>query len=77
MLITFTKHALEQMKNRNISNEEVINTLNHPDKIVHDKFNNLIGQKIVGIYLIRVVYREEDTKIVITAYRTSKISKFS
>ncbi len=78
MLITYTKHALEQMKNRKISNHEVKDTLNNPIRIIHDKFGNFIAQKLVNTYLIRVVYREEvNTKIVVTVYRTSKISKYT
>ena len=32
MLIKFTKHALERMKIRSITKEEIIDTINNPEK---------------------------------------------
>jgi len=77
MLIKFTKHALERMKIRNISKEEIIDTINNPDKETKDSFGNIIVQKAEKNYLLRVFYfNEENSKIVITAYKTSKLDKY-
>ncbi len=35
MLIKFTKHALERMRLRNISKEEIINAIENPDQILN------------------------------------------
>jgi hypothetical protein len=77
MRIKFTKHALERMRVRNISKEEVIYTLNNPDKELNDSFGNKIAHKLKENYLLRVFYNvERKSKIIITAYKTSKIDKY-
>jgi len=40
MLIKFTKHALERMRVRSISKEEIIDTINNPDKETNDSFGS-------------------------------------
>ena len=78
MLIKFTKHALERMKARGITKEEVIEIITNPDKEIHDSYRNTIAHRVIKKYLLRVFYRiEKDSKIVITAYKTSKIDKYS
>lgn len=77
MVIKFTKHALKQIRLRKITKNEVFSTLNTPDKLSQDKFGNFIAQKRFKNYLLRVFYlHEEDTKLVITAYKTSKLDKY-
>ncbi|NVM38199.1 MAG: DUF4258 domain-containing protein [Candidatus Lokiarchaeota archaeon] len=77
MLIKFTKHALERMRTRNITKEEIIDTINNPDKETNDSFGNIIVQKVEKKFLLRVFYYiEENSKIVITAYKTSKLTKY-
>ena len=77
MSIKFTKHALERMKIRAITKEEIIDAINNPEKEVNDSFGNVIAHKIKKKYLLRVFYYiEEDSKIVITAYKTTKIDKY-
>ena len=77
MLIKFTKHALERMRTRNITKEEIIDTINNPDKETNDSFGNIIVQKVEKKFLLRVFYYiEENSKIVITAYNTSKLTKY-
>jgi len=78
MLIKFTKHALERMRIRSITKEEVIDAITNPEKEIIDSQGNLIAHKVKKKYLLRVFYYiEEDSKIVITAYKTSKIDKYS
>ena len=77
MRIIFTQHSLSQMKIRNISMENVIECLRNPDRELTDDYNNIIAQKINSSILLRVVYRKEnEDKIVITAYITSKLKKY-
>ena len=78
MLIKFTKHALERMKIRGITKEEVIDAITNPEKELTDSQGNLIAHKVKKNYLLRVFYySEEESKIVVTAYKTSKIDKYS
>ena len=78
MLIKFTKHALERMRIRGITKEEVIDAITNPEKEINDSHGNIITHKVKKKYLLRVFYYiEEDSKIVITAYKTSKIDKYS
>ena len=78
MLIKFTKHALERMRARGITKEEIINAITNPDKEINDSYGNIIAHKIKKKYFLRVFYRiEEDSKVVITAYKTSKIDKYA
>ena len=46
MSIKFTKHALERMKIRAITKEEIIDAINNPEKEVNDSFGNVIAYKI-------------------------------
>ena len=77
MPIKFTRHALQQMKNRGIKKEEVIQTINDPEKLGKNSGDNIIAQRMFEGKLLRVFYRvEEKDKIVITAYKTSKLEKY-
>jgi len=77
MSVKFTKHALDQMKARGISQDTIFKTLKEPDSTSSDNYGNAIAQKIIDKYLFRVFYYlEKETKIVITTYKTSKIRKY-
>lgn len=77
MVIQFTKHALNQIKLRNIEKTDINNTLKNPDKVLKDAFGNFIAQKKIDDYLLRVVYQyKKDIKKIITAYKTTKFSKY-
>ena len=78
MSIKFTKHALQRIKKRNISKDEILDTINSPDLLKKDLHGNFIAQKIIEKRLLRVFYFSEgDAKIVITAYKTSKAKKYT
>ena len=78
MHLIYTRHALTQMKSRNITMDEIVKVLNEFDVILNDNYGNKIAQKIIGKYLIRVIYRKEepDRIIIITTYRTSNLKKY-
>ena len=66
MVIEFTKHALQQIKLRQIDKTEIIITIDSPDEIARDKYENNIAQKKFENYLLRVFYtNREDTKTII------------
>ena len=43
MVIQFTKHALKQIKIRKLEKTDINATLNEPDKIMQDRFQNFIA----------------------------------
>ena len=78
MSIKFTKHALQRIKKRKISKDEILNTINNPDLLKKDLYGNSVAQKMIERRLLRVFYFSEgDAKIVITAYKTSKTEKYT
>ncbi|MHA1225534.1 MAG: DUF4258 domain-containing protein [Candidatus Hodarchaeales archaeon] len=82
MKIRFSDHALERIKSRNISSDQIKEAIIKPD----EQFINTIGMVIHKIltdtdskerYLLRVFYKENDDIItIISAYKTSKIKKY-
>ncbi len=67
MHIDFTKHAREQMKERNISEEEVIETVKTAKKT--QKIDDVYyARKNIGRATIEVVYVRENYIKVITVY---------
>jgi hypothetical protein len=77
MRIIFTQHALLQIKIRVISLDNVIECVKKPEKEVIDEYGNMIAQKTYLPYLLRVIYRlEQEDKIIITAYKTSRLKKY-
>ena len=78
MSIKFTKHALQRIKKRKISKDEILDTINNPDLLEKDLYGNSVAQKRIESRLLRVFYFSEgDAKIVITAYKTSKTEKYT
>jgi hypothetical protein len=75
--LVFIQHALDRMKERNITEEMVIATLNYPDNIENLEENRKIAQRFIEGKLLRIIYEEDDEAIsVVSAYRTSKVGKY-
>lgn len=77
----FTKYAELQIEERQISREDVLDTLRSPGQTVVGKKGRKIAQKKLDREgekgLLRVIHEEKaGTKIVITFYWTSKIEKY-
>ncbi len=74
--ITFIQHAIDRLKERGISSEQVKEIVLNPDYT--DRLDGRkIAQKLINGKLIRVIYDEEkDVIIIISAYRTSKVGKY-
>ncbi len=67
MNIIFAKHAEEQMKERGISKDEVINTIKYPEKTIKSS-DRYYARKKVSMGIIEVVYIREKYIKVITVY---------
>ena len=67
MEIILTRHAKDQMKERGISEDEVINTIKYPEKTLKTT-DRYLAQKKVSIGTIEVVYIREKYIKVITVY---------
>lgn len=82
MTFTLSNHALEEIERRNISRELVESVLQYPQQIVEVKTGRKAYQSKIDfgggkIYLLRVIVDESaDPAVVVTVYRTSKISKY-
>ncbi|MDW8034519.1 MAG: DUF4258 domain-containing protein [Nitrososphaerota archaeon] len=76
MKITYTVHALERIRQRKISFEDISRCIESPDRVIveHDMSKNIM--KINNNVLIVVFRREDDNIIVITAYRSSRVEKY-
>ena len=81
MNFIFSNHAIEQIKRRGLNKEKIEDILLHPDQVIETE-GQKIFQSIVpfipeGNYLIRVfVNTEKEPNLIITVYKTSKISKY-
>ena len=78
MNYVFTKHALEQMELRKIPKSIVEKILANPGQIKNEE-RKKVYQSIVekGNYLIRIfVNHKKNPKVIVTVYKTSKISKY-
>ena len=82
MRIQFSDHALERMRSRNLTNDQIKEAIKNPD----EQFHNQMGMVVHKIlkhdeshdkFLLRVFYKdEEDTILIISAYKTTKIEKY-
>lgn len=80
-MIVYSKHFLQQIELRTISLTNVDVTLNNPDDIAMED-GLTVYQKIITEnnkrYLLRIFVNEhKQPPLVVTAYKTSKIDKYS
>jgi hypothetical protein len=79
--ITFSKHAKERIERRGITEFQVHTVISDPDKIIKEsECKNIYQKKITDdnqVMLFRVFLNTCKTpRMIITAYKTSKISKY-
>ena len=79
--IEFSRHAERQLKERGLEQDMVVSTLKEPEQIIPGKKGRKIAHKRFKKggkeFLLRVIFSEEDEVIkVLTAYCTSKLSKY-
>lgn len=67
MNIVFTDHAKERMKRRNISEDEVINTIKYPEK-TEKTDDAYYVYKHLGRFILKVVYTRENYIKVLTVH---------
>ena len=81
MEIRFTPYALEQLRERELAEVLVREALANPGQLVGGKKGRIIAQTRIRLggkeQLLRVIYEEAGASVlVITAYTTSKVSKY-
>ncbi|MHB0913863.1 MAG: DUF4258 domain-containing protein [Armatimonadota bacterium] len=82
MRYRFSSHALSEMKRRNIPPEMVESVLANPGQVVPEQHGRNVYQSQVDFgtdkpFLLRVVVADNaEPSVVVTVYRTSKISKY-
>jgi len=67
MEIEFTLHAKEQIRERGIKTEEVIDAIKNPDKS-YQEFGKQYIEKDIGRGIIRIVYKKDKYINIITVY---------
>ena len=77
----FSEHAVERMRSRKISDSEIRIAINNPDNVIQETNCKTVYHKILSEkgskILIRVFMNTcKDPKLIITAYKTSKIDKY-
>ena len=69
MRIIFSIHALYKIKERNLSKEQIIETINSPDHQEFTRDDRRLAEKNFGKMNLRVIFCQEDKVItIITAY---------
>ncbi len=75
MTLRFTLHAVQRMIERGISRDMVERCLDNPDKRIQNE--ELRAVKKINEKVLVVIYRvEKGDRLVITAFISSKISKY-
>ena len=81
MKITFSDHAREQMRERNITEAMILRTVINPDKVTKQSRGRSAAHKLMGEngkkYLLIAVYDESgSTREIVTAFFTTKFKKY-
>lgn len=81
MDVVFSDHAVEQLKERKLSEELILSVFDDPDKIIRQSEKRYRIQKIIHKsakkYLLIVVYDAANgTKEIVTAFLTTKFKKY-
>jgi hypothetical protein len=81
MKYNYSKHSLEQMALRGISQEQVDITIKSCDKCLTESDGQYVYQKVFSFneesYLIRVfINKYKEPPLIKTVYKTSKINKY-
>ena len=79
----YTQHARMQMRRRGLSEADIVEVLAQPEQIVEMRPGRVVYQRrqvdaeTGRTYLLRVVVDvSEDEGVIVTAYRTRKVSKY-
>ena len=71
MRIVYTRHARQRMAQRNISEEQVIETLEWPDEVLPGNHNEETAVRLYGAREVRVIYEEveAETYLILTVIK--------
>ena len=80
-MVRFTPYAEARVRRRKLSREQVRQVAENPDQIIDEDDRRVAQSRFVDStgreYILRVVYETEgEDKLVVTAYRTSKVRKY-
>jgi len=76
MKIIFSAHSLLKLKQRNIIKQKIIQTVKNPDVVLLSLLNRKMTYKKFGKLYLKVVFIEENDKIVIiTQYWDEQFNK--
>jgi hypothetical protein len=81
-MIRFTPYAEEKIRLRGLERDLVERTAADPEQILDDGERKIAQSRYTRAgmekeYLVRVIYEEQgDDRLVVTAYQTSKITKY-
>ncbi len=76
MKIIFSAHSLLKLKQRNIIKQKIIQTVKNPDVVLLSLLNRKMAYKKFGKLYLKVVFIEENDKIVIiTQYWDEQFNK--
>jgi len=83
MDFVFSRHAKEQMSRRGINYDAVMQVISYPDQTIVDIDDPklIIYQSLINednqIFLLRVfVNKDKQPNVIVTLYKTTKISKY-
>jgi hypothetical protein len=78
----YSRHALEEMRRRGISEALVERVLNSPDQQVSQERDGIVARQAIvefpdgRSFLLRLFVNPAEPATVVTVYRTSKIGKY-
>lgn len=73
MIISFTHHAHTRLKQRNISEKEIINAIKQPDIVTLEDEHKCAAYQHLNGYSLKVVYIESKDELkIITVFKISK-----
>mgnify|MGYP001603046411 CR=1 FL=1 len=77
MEVVFSEHARYQMREREITEEEVLETLNIPDRVLRQPDGRYqYSRKLHGRALVVICAQKEHAIEVVTAFPSSKLKKY-
>jgi len=64
MTIIYTDHAEENIRERKLIKQNIVDVVKNPDKFIEDGFGRKIAQKVIGSKLLRVVYEKGENNVI-------------
>ncbi len=75
--ISFTEHAVRQARRRRLDMAKIADVARWPEQTVHVRPGREFRQSMDGAHLMRVLVEVTESEVlVITMYRTSRVTKY-